>query len=269
MYRVPFPVSLMAKKKKKSSRSLVPRTLTDIWNAGMGAMTSARNAGADGFDTLVSRGRALAESGGDTARSVMSGVEHAASAATGKAVSVVRGAGEGTVETVQGGVEAVVERVLGALGLPGRNEVVELQKQVEALQLQIGALRREAAASAAPAASSQPVKGRAPRAGTASSEAKAPLKPTGSKASAPTATRAASPKPAATSETLFTVAPHPDGWAVRREGAERALSVHATKKEATLAGRQAAKAAAPSRLTLHRVDDSPGEVIEYAPPDDV
>ena len=37
------------------------------------------------------------------------------------------------------------------------------------------------------------------------------------------------------------VGPHPDGWAVKKQGNERASSVHPTKKEAVDAGRDAAK----------------------------
>lgn len=37
------------------------------------------------------------------------------------------------------------------------------------------------------------------------------------------------------------VVPHPDGWAVRREGAGKAGSVHETKREALDVGRERAK----------------------------
>jgi hypothetical protein len=38
------------------------------------------------------------------------------------------------------------------------------------------------------------------------------------------------------------IVPHPEGWAVKREGAKRASSVHETKAPATEAGRKTAKA---------------------------
>lgn len=41
----------------------------------------------------------------------------------------------------------------------------------------------------------------------------------------------------------FWVTPHQDGWAVKREGATRAGSVHDTKKEAMQVGRERAKRA--------------------------
>jgi len=40
----------------------------------------------------------------------------------------------------------------------------------------------------------------------------------------------------------YHVVPHPDGWAVRREGTERASSVHPTQQGPIEAGRDAAKA---------------------------
>src|SRR5690606_393558 len=56
--------------------------------------------------------------------------------------------------------------------------------------------------------------------------------------------------------TVYRVEPHPDGWAVKKEGAAQASSVHRTKKEALSAGRSLAKAHAPSRLVVHRADGS-------------
>ncbi|MGN9809731.1 DUF2188 domain-containing protein [Micromonospora sp. BQ11] len=38
------------------------------------------------------------------------------------------------------------------------------------------------------------------------------------------------------------VVPHPDGWAVRREGSQRAASVHDTQAEAARQGRASARA---------------------------
>jgi len=39
----------------------------------------------------------------------------------------------------------------------------------------------------------------------------------------------------------YSVGPHDDGWQVRRDGAERASSVHDTKSEAVQAGKELAK----------------------------
>lgn len=40
----------------------------------------------------------------------------------------------------------------------------------------------------------------------------------------------------------YSVGPHPDGWQVKRDGAERASSVHDKKSDAVDAGRELAKA---------------------------
>ena len=40
----------------------------------------------------------------------------------------------------------------------------------------------------------------------------------------------------------YSVGPHDDGWQVKRDGAERASSVHDSKAEAVQAGKEAAKA---------------------------
>jgi len=51
----------------------------------------------------------------------------------------------------------------------------------------------------------------------------------------------------------YHVVPHPDGWAVRREGADRASSVHETQQGAIDAGRDAAKGQR-SELVIHGRD---------------
>lgn len=64
-------------------------------------------------------------------------------------------------------------------------------------------------------------------------------------------------------EMVYHVTPSEDGWAVIREGAERATSVHATKKEAVSAGRETAKGHAPSELIVHKQDRSVQETFSY------
>lgn len=63
--------------------------------------------------------------------------------------------------------------------------------------------------------------------------------------------------------TVYRVAPREEGWAVEREGARQASSVHATKKEALAAGRKLAKANAPSRLVTLRADGSEQNTSDY------
>jgi poly(hydroxyalkanoate) granule-associated protein len=61
----------------------------------------------------------------------------------------------------------------------------------------------------------------------------------------------------------YHVSPHDDGWAVTKEGAERATSVYGTKKEAIEGGREFAKSHAPSELVVHKQDRSVQETFTY------
>lgn len=72
----------------------------------------------------------------------------------------------------------------------------------------------------------------------------------------------------AASAAVYHVASHEKGWAVQREGTERASSVHETKKEALEAGREAARTHAPSRLVVHKQDGTVQETYTYEDGDD-
>jgi len=54
--------------------------------------------------------------------------------------------------------------------------------------------------------------------------------------------------------TVYHVASHPEGWQVKREGAERASSVHHTKAEAVQTARERAENNKPSQVVIHRRD---------------
>ncbi|MDX1545809.1 MAG: DUF2188 domain-containing protein, partial [Rhodothermales bacterium] len=53
---------------------------------------------------------------------------------------------------------------------------------------------------------------------------------------------------------VYHVVPRDDGWAVQKEGNERATSLHTSKNEALKAGREVATNQAPSRLVVHKAD---------------
>lgn len=55
---------------------------------------------------------------------------------------------------------------------------------------------------------------------------------------------------------VYHVEPKGEDWQVRKEGNERASSVHATKKEAISVGRATAQKNEPSRLVIHGGDGS-------------
>lgn len=67
------------------------------------------------------------------------------------------------------------------------------------------------------------------------------------------------------------VVPHPDGWAVKREGAERASSVHERKADAEEAGRDLARKDE-VELVIHgrdgKIQDSDSYGNDPHPPND-
>lgn len=56
--------------------------------------------------------------------------------------------------------------------------------------------------------------------------------------------------------------PHEEGWAVKREGGEKASSVHPTKAQATEAGRKTAKAEK-VELVIHNKDGKISDKDSY------
>jgi poly(hydroxyalkanoate) granule-associated protein len=69
-------------------------------------------------------------------------------------------------------------------------------------------------------------------------------------------------------DAVYHVVPHDEGWAVTLEGAQPAVSVHDTKKEATTAAREEAKANVPSQLIIHKQDRSVQDTFTYTDEDD-
>ncbi len=202
----------------------LPRPIGEVWSAGVGALAQARKTGGDSFETLVSLGSTVVETGTGAARTAVAQVETAASTL----VQTAKGVADGAVDTVADGVEGVVEGVLGRLGVPGRGEILALRSQVDALQARVAALLASSASA---------------RAGDAT--------PADSDAAAPQAV-------------VYQVATHERGWAVQRVGAERATAVHPTKKAALVDARQTARAHAPSRLVVYKADGTVADETAYA-----
>ena len=69
--------------------------------------------------------------------------------------------------------------------------------------------------------------------------------------------------PTAGERARYEVVKHADGWAVQRPGASRATAVLQTKKEALRDARELARAHAPSALTIHNLDGSVSDTVEY------
>jgi poly(hydroxyalkanoate) granule-associated protein len=62
---------------------------------------------------------------------------------------------------------------------------------------------------------------------------------------------------------VYSVVAREDGWAVERKGAERAVSVHATKDEALERARALAAEHRPSELVVHRKDGTVQDTVSY------
>lgn len=70
-------------------------------------------------------------------------------------------------------------------------------------------------------------------------------------------------KGSANGRTVYHVLPASEGWQVKGQGAERASSVHGTKKEALTAGRDLAHGKVPSQLVVHKSDGTVQESWTY------
>jgi uncharacterized protein YdaT len=64
---------------------------------------------------------------------------------------------------------------------------------------------------------------------------------------------------------VYHVRPRDDRWVVEAEGAKQASSTHDTKRQAVKAGRELAGGKAPSRLVIHRSDDTVQKEHSYEP----
>lgn len=63
--------------------------------------------------------------------------------------------------------------------------------------------------------------------------------------------------------TVLHVTPYSDGWAVIKDGAAEPLDTFEIKKDAVSAGREAAKAHAPSELIVHKQDGAVQDTMSY------
>lgn len=75
-------------------------------------------------------------------------------------------------------------------------------------------------------------------------------------AAAATAVGIAAAKLKGRSPTVYEVRPADEGWEVRKEGGRQALSRHSTKRQAVRTARDLAGEHTPSRLVIHRRDDT-------------
>ena len=214
----------------------------EIWMAGIGALSTVEEAGAEWFVGLVKKGEDWEQ---QSRKALTAATKQAGAAAEGAkqaAGDLAKKPLEWTAaaeEEVQRIVEQSVEGVLHRMNVPTHDEVQDLIKRVQTLTGKVDAL-----------------------------SARVKLKPdakAGDKksASAPKAAPKKTKAAAASVDTVYHVVPHDEGWAVEKEGASRASSVHGNKKEAVGAGRDLAKGSEPSRLVVHRQDGTIQDNFSY------
>ena len=238
------------KTSKKVPKSLrtggLPRSVGDVWTAGVGALAQARATGEESFEALVALGSAVVDTGSKAARGALGQVE----AAAGRLAGSARGLADGAADGVQHGAEGVVEEVLARLGVPTRDEVVSLREQIDGLQSRLAALTDAGGRRAGDGASTNAA--RAKLAARAELGDASPGDAGPGDADGPETERA-----------VYHVAPHERGWSVQRQGTGRAASVRATKKEALHEARQTARQHAPSRLVVYKADGAVGQETDY------
>lgn len=200
----------------------------EVWMAGIGALSTVEEIGAGFFDQLVKKGENWEQESRKklTAATKQAGAAVEGARATAESLSQKPLAWSSAVEAqVERIVEESIEGVLHRMNVPTHDEVQDLIQRVSTLSGKVDAL------------SARLKLNRADR------EAEKPAD--------------------AVSMTVFHIVPHAEGWAVEREGASRATSVHGTKSEAVGAGRERAKAGASGRLVVHRQDGTIQDTFTY------
>ncbi len=159
-----------------------------IWLAGVGAFGRAQAEGTKLFEALVKEGLSMEQ----TARKFAGGRAEEARAAVESSVGQARERAADTWDRLENVFEDRVQRALVKLGVPGRQDVAELNRRVETLTAE---LRRQNQASPRKRASKATSK-------TASKTAKKATKKTAtSKTTAKKASRSTAPKSASARKT--------------------------------------------------------------------
>jgi len=104
-----------------------------IWLAGLGALTKAREDGTKLFENLVKEGLSLEAA----TRKIATGKVDEVRGAVESGVSQVRERTQETWDRLEQVFESRVSRALGKLGVPGRKDLDELLKRVDELNSQV------------------------------------------------------------------------------------------------------------------------------------
>jgi poly(hydroxyalkanoate) granule-associated protein len=198
----------------------------DVWMAGIGALSTVEEMGAGLFQQLVHKGEHWEQESRKklTAATKQAGAAVEGARATAGDLGQKPLAWTSAVEArVERLVEESIEGVLHRMNVPTHDEVQDLIERVTTLSAKVDVLSARLKLEKAERAAEQP----------------------------------------ADTVSTFHVVPHDEGWAVEKEGAARASSVHATKAEATKAGRERAKSGASGRLVIHRQDGTIQDSFTY------
>ncbi len=112
-----------------SENKSIMESAQQIWLAGLGALTKAREDGTKLFENLVKEGLSLEAA----TRKIATGKVDEVRGAVESGVSQVRERTQETWDRLEQVFESRVSRALNKLGVPGRNELDELLKRVEEL----------------------------------------------------------------------------------------------------------------------------------------
>lgn len=164
------------------SRSL-SESAQQIWLAGVGAFSRAQAEGTKLFDALIKEGTTLEQ----TARRLAGGQADAMRDAVGSKVGQARERAADTWDRLEKVFEDRVQRALVKLGVPGRDDLNELSRRVDALTTELRRQGGTAAARKSPAGKSPARKATASRqARQAPAARKSPRKATRARSSATT-----------------------------------------------------------------------------------
>ncbi len=143
------PAADLQARAEQVSRSIV-ESAQQIWMAGMGAFNRAQGEGSKLFEALVKEGMNIENS----TRKLATGKVDAVRDAVEDRVGVVRERAVDTWDRLEKVFEDRVQRALNRLGVPGREDLVELTARVNELNAELRRIARTPAAKAtkAPAA---------------------------------------------------------------------------------------------------------------------
>jgi poly(hydroxyalkanoate) granule-associated protein len=224
----------------------------DIWLAGLGAIATVEEEGTKFFDGLVENGKEMQKNGSKRLddlqkeaaktlddlitrgrkvenkgrKQLTARVDAVKDEVTDKQKEVT-GTFERVTSKVEATVASAVETAMERLEVPTRTEVKDLAKKVDGLASKVNKLTTLLEAQAT----------------KAEDEAAAKAK--------------------ADATVVYHVVPQDEGWAVKKEGTDRAINVMDTKAEALERARDLAKNQEPSRLVVHRKDGTIQEQYAY------